>query len=207
MSLNSYTNFRTACYTWLDIATSDVTTTAMNDIIKAGELRVQRDLRIRQMERSFTRTMIADGTITVPADHLELKSAYIDGSPTVKLERVTVENIYDNYPTRSSQDKPRHMAREGNYWIFGPYPDSTYVVKGVEYAQPTAMADTEVLNSIFTQVADVYLFAALLESEPFIGRDSRYEIWERKYLTAINACNAQDNRERHSGSSMSVKVG
>ncbi len=135
MALNTYSDLVTAIGTWLnrtDLASY------IPDFIALAEERIYRSLRVKAMETALSST-ISSGAIAVPSDYIELKSAYIDGSPTYALERLSVEEIYTKYPTRSSQGKPLYIAREGASFIFGPYPDGAYTVKGIYYARLAAL--------------------------------------------------------------------
>ena len=115
------------------------------DLIRFGELRIYRDLRIRAMETALSDT-IASGVIAVPSGYVEMKHAYIDGTPVQRLTRKTAEWVYQNYPTRSSGGKPKFFAREAGNLIFGPHPDSAYTVKGIYYKRLTALGTSNQTN-------------------------------------------------------------
>jgi len=204
MSFANYTAFTTSLSSWMDIGTSDIGASLYADLITVAESRIFREARTRDMEESFS-TVIGSGTIGVPSGYLELKSAYIDSSPVQSLERRKAEWIYSEYPLRSSEGPPKYIAREGSTFIFGPYPDSAYTVKGVRYMQPTAISASSV-SSFFTNNPDLYLFACLAESEIIIGRDNRIPVWEAKYQKILAQVNGLDEREDQSGSNLQMRV-
>lgn len=201
MSFSSYANFRTAVSTWLDV--SDLTTAVVDDLITVGEDRVKAEVRHRSMETSLNST-VASGVISVPSDYFALKYAYVDTAPTKILDRVTAEEVYRSYPTRSSSGKPVVIAREGANFIFGPYPDSAYTIKGIYYARLTALSSS--LNTLFTLYPSLYLFAALSESEPILGRDPRIAVWESRYQNIRDKINLEDSQENVSMSSIAMRV-
>ena len=90
MALGTYSDLQTAIATWLN--RTDLTA-YIPDFIALAEERVYRNLRVKAMETALNDT-IASGVIAVPSDYIELKSAYIDGSPAYALERLSVEEIY-----------------------------------------------------------------------------------------------------------------
>jgi len=203
MSITTYSELKTAVGNWLN--RSDLTT-YIPDLVMLGEKRVYRDLRIRAMETALSST-ISSGVIALPSDYIELKSAYVDGSPTQILQRKTSEFIYTNYPARSSSGKPKFIGREGSSFIFGPYPDSAYTVKGIYYARLSALSTSNETNWFTTNAPDILLFASLIEAEVFIKNDERLPVWQTKYDQIAAQLTAEDQREQYSGSSLRMTVG
>lgn len=198
MAFTSLSGFKQAIIDHMALGASDIPQSNLSDLVTIAENKVQKQLRVREMETSLAATLGATGTCSVPTDLLELKFSYMDTSPVRKLERKTAEWIYEKYPNRSASGTEFFVAREGSSFIFGERGTSGRVMKGSYYAKPTAMSST--INSVFSAYPEVYLFAALSESEPFIGRDSRIPLWESKYQQYLQAANAQDKSEYHSGS-------
>lgn len=166
--------------------------------IQLAEFRIYRELRVRQMETVLNSTM-SSGQIAVPSGYRSLKFAYIDGTPVQKLERKDAEWIYHNYPTRSASSKPFYIARDGGNFIFGPFPDSAYTVKGVFYKQLDLLSDSNTSNWLITDAPDLIYFAALCEAKPWLGDDERIAIWERKYEVVKQRVQLADNAEEFSG--------
>jgi hypothetical protein len=198
MAITTYAELQTAVGNWLHRA--DLTS-IIPDLITIGEKRIFREVRVRVMESALN-SAISSGVLAVPADYLELKSAYIDGAPVSPLRRSTASEIYTEYPLRSSDAKPVKIAREGSNFIFGPYPDSDYTVKGIYYASPTTVSISA--NALFTANPDLYLFAALCEAAPYIGNDSRVTLWEQKYQSIKALMEQSDKREYGSGGGLQV---
>jgi hypothetical protein len=198
MAITTYAELQTAVSNWLHRA--DLAS-VVPDLITLGEKRIFREVRVRVMESALNGT-IASGVLAVPADYLELKSAYIDYTPVQQLQRATPSAIYNEYPLRVSTSKPRLIAREGSNFIFGPYPDGDYTVKGIYYAQPTTITSSD--NALFVANPDLYLFAALAEAAPYIGNDSRVGLWEQKYMSVKMDMEASDRREYGAGGGLQV---
>ena len=173
--------------------------------VQFGERRIYRDLRVRQMETALSDT-IAAGVIAVPDGYLEMKSAYINGAPARKLERKDAEWIYHNYPTRSADGTPKFFAREAGNFIFGPYPDSAYTVKGVYYKRLEPLSDSNTTNWLIDDAPDLILFASLCEAAPWMQDDQRIAIWEKKYDQIRARFQRNDEQEEFSGSPLAVTV-
>jgi hypothetical protein len=196
----TYSELQAAVKNWLKRGTE--LDSYLADIILAGEKRIFRKLRVRAMEEALSST-ISSGTIALPTGYVDLKFAYIDGSPVQNLQRKSADWMYLNYPTRASDGKPKFIAREGTNFIFGPYPDSGYTVKGVYYKRLTAVASSA--NTLFTDNPDLYLFAALAESSLFLGQDdNRPKIWEAKFNEILRDVQNEDSDEGTSGGVLSM---
>ena len=208
MSFSSYTNFGTSLATWLldsNTATiTDVGVTMVADLITVGESRMFREVRNRDMETAFSDSITA-GLMALPSSYLALKSAYVDSSPNISLERRPAEWIRLNYPQDTSSGMPNFIARYGTNFIFGPYPDSAYTFAGTYYKRLTAISGAA-LNALFTANPDLYLFACLAEGAMVIGQDPRLPIWEKKYQQILMQVNGEDTVEQGSGSSLQMRV-
>lgn len=203
MAITNYSELQTAVGNWLN--RSDLTS-YVPDLIMLGERRIYRKLRIRAMETALS-SAISSGVVAVPATYVALKSARIDGTPVQKLTRTSVDHIYEKYPTRSSQGRPGYIAREGSNFIFGPYPDSAYTVKGIYYARLTALSVSNTTNWFTDNAPDLLMWAALAESEVFLKNDARVSLWESKYKAALVDVQDEDDAENNSGSPLSARVG
>jgi hypothetical protein len=208
---DDYASFRSFVGVWLDV--SGLASGTLDSIISNAEKRIERGdgtpqepgLRVREMETAFSWTITGSGTISVPSDFIELKSARIDASPAVFLEKKSVDYVYKKYPYRdSNQGTPVVIAREAGNFIFGPSPDSTYTVKGVFYKRRTSMPSAGTVNGVFTAYPDLYLKAAVLEGEKFVGRDQRTAVWEPDFKRQLQSANKQNETEEYSGSSLRV---
>ena len=57
---------------------------------------------------------------------------------------------------------------------------------------------------MLTNNPDVYLYGSLMEAEPFLMNDARVQLWATAFKQAIADLQEQDNKDRHSGSTMRV---
>lgn len=173
--------------------------------IQFAQKRIYRDLRVKAMEASLSST-IASGVIAVPTGYVAMKYAYVNISPVQKLERKDAEWIYYNYPTRSADGSPLFFAREAENFIFGPYPDSTYTIKGVYYKRLTAFSADADTNWFITDAPDLLLFASLLEAELFTNNDQRAQVWGTRYNAEKERIQREDDAEEFSGGPIAMTV-
>jgi len=197
MSIATYVELKTAVASWIN--RSDLTATIV-DLVRLGELRVYRDMRIRAMETALSAT-ISSGVIAVPSGYVAMKYMRVNAK---KVQRKDAEWMYENYPTRSADGQPKFFAREADSFIFGPYPDSGYAVTGLYYKRLDALSDSNTTNWFTTNAPDLLLFAALCEAEPFLENDSRIPVWEGKYNAVKTRIQREDEEEEFSGSPLAV---
>ena len=201
MSITNYSELLTSVANWTH---DDNLTALIPDFVTFAENRIYRDLRIRAMETALS-TAISSGIVAVPSGYIEMKFAYVDGSS--KLQRKDSEWIYTKYPNRVADRQPFFFAREGENFIFGPYPDSGYTVKGLYYKKLAALSGQNETNWFTTNAPDLLLAATMLECMIYIQDDPRITLWEMKYNSIKDRIQKQDDDEEFSGSTLSVSVG
>lgn len=194
MALATYNDLLTNVAGWLH--RSDLTA-SIPDFVTLTESKINKALRVREMETT-TASTIASGVIAVPTNYVALKDAYISSSsPIGGLQRKTAEFIIDRYPNRVADKMPQAIARQGSNFIFGPYPDSNYVVTLVYYNRLTPLATA--VNSVYTNYPGLWLFGALAESAPFIKDDKRVTLWQIKFKELLEAIQDESDDEYLSG--------
>jgi hypothetical protein len=198
MAISTYAELQTAVANWIN--RTDLTD-RIKEFIALGEARINRDLRIRAMEAALSETM-SSGVVAVPSDYLDLKYAYIDGTPTRKLEYKTSEYIYDHYPTRSATSKPHFIAEDAGNFIFGAFPDSDYTVKGTYYKSLPALSDSNTTNWFTANASDLLLWAACLEAMTYTMEDERIELFAARYSAVKDEIQKAENRAKRAGSAM-----
>ena len=185
MSISTYAELKTAISSWAHRA--DLTA-YLDDIVTLAEKRIMREVRATEMETALS-VAISSGTATVPTGFLGLKNAYVDGSPTQKLYVVSLSQLFEKYPTRSSTTKPKFIAYDAGTFHFGPFPDSAYTIKGTYYKRQGPLFSG--VYDLFTNNPDLYLFACLAELETVLKNDPRVALWQAKYSSIRDAVNAE----------------
>jgi hypothetical protein len=203
MAISSAAELSTAICNWLDISSGQFAANQLTDLVMLGEKWIMRNVRNEDMEAALSVT-ISSGTATAPTGFLGLKYAYVDGSPTAKLIVKTPDQIYTSYPNRASTGKPAWIAYDAGSFIFGPYPDSTYTIKGTYYKRQGPLSSGT--YNLFTNNPDLFLFAALAESELVFGRDERVPLWMAKRDQIAQAVNTEARNIASSGG-MAITLG
>lgn len=188
MAITTYAELQSALTEWFH---RDDLNNVIPDLIMTGEKRIFREVRSRDMEATLS-TTISSGVIAVPADYVELRHAYIDGATAQALIRKSPHWIYYTYPKRSSDAKPKYIAEDNGNFIFGPYPDSNYTVKGTYFKRLTSVATSA--NALFTSNPDLYLYAALTIGKIYASNPAEAEAWEMAYTKIRDDINAEAAR-------------
>ena len=211
MALNTFSLVKAAVPSRIDVLTAQLNPTGadLEDLMLQAEERIYDDLMahggVRNWETALSLTITGTGTIAVPTDYLELKHAYIDQANAQWLERKSAEWVYRAYPKRSADGLPKTIAREGSNFIFGPYADSQYLVKGIYYGKPTSVVGSaSTFTGIFADHPLLLLFAGCVEAEQFIKRPDQIQLWESRYQQELERVIGKEMRERWSGSSLRV---
>jgi hypothetical protein len=178
VAITTFAELKTAMSNWLDVPSGQFATNQLDDLVMIGEKWINRNVRATEMETAMSVAISGSGTATVPTGFLGLKNAYVDGTPTQKLYVVSIGQLLDKYPMRSSDSKPKFVAYDVALFQFGPFPDSTYTVKGTYYKRQGPLSSS--VYDLFSNNPDLFLFAALCESEPVFGRDERMPMWKAK---------------------------
>jgi hypothetical protein len=203
MSLSNYSDLKTTVANYL--GRSDLTA-QIPTFISLAEIRLARQLRLRQMLKVVSSTTTAgDGTVGLPSDFLSVRDFYVDVSPRQPLSYLSPSAFTrDARPHESG--KPIFYTQRGLEFELAPKPDTAYVVVMLYYAKPTALSDTNASNVFMANCPDALLYAALLEAEPYIMNDARLATWTQLYSSAITSLAESDNSSEYAGVPLSMSV-
>jgi hypothetical protein len=203
MSYTSYSDLKTAIAGYL--ARSDLAT-QIPDFIRLAELRLRRDLRIRQMLKSVTTATVAgDSTVELPSDFLEVRDFVVIGNPVQPLNYSSPSAFNRN--TRSWEiGKPLDYTILANDFQLAPVPDAVYTVKMLYFAAPTFLGDSNTSNVFLANTPDALLYAALLEAEPYLMNDARLNTWGSMFDRAMSSITRSDQQGQYSGVPLAIKT-
>lgn len=199
--VTSYTTLQTAIADWL--ARSDLTSFIPNFVQnwEADFLREPKNFG-RWMETSAD-SAISSSVLAVPDAYLGLKYAYVSGSPSSRLDRMSLNQLYGRYPRGGDTGLPGWIAREGSNFVFGPAPDSDYTVHLVYWAKPTLIRDfasDAAAHWIIQNAPDIAIYGSLIAAEPFLQNDKRLAMWQAMYDRALASYRNLQRDEDVSGS-------
>jgi hypothetical protein len=205
MQFTNYTDFRIKALRLID--GDDVGTSFSMDsldlMIGMAENRVYRDLRASTMLEPLSQAVTAN-VAALPSDLIELKEAYFSGERP--LEIVPLDRLRRLVEDSVGAGVARYAAQDGDTLVF--WPQVTGTVIGKYYKRPTAMADETVWanQTTLARYPELFLFATLAESAPFIGEDARIPVWETKYAQALGAAKHDERVRAYGGGRLRIRT-
>lgn len=167
MSLGTFSQLKTAVESYLH--RTDLTP-MLPTFVSLAEAKLNRRLRLTAQESKVTGTAAA--SVALPDDFAELISlkVTIGGSTYPVSYRPTGK-------TKGEAGGVYYYTTTGLNMEFDPIPtDASYTL--TYYAKLTALEDADGgVNWLLTNAPDVYLYASLMEAEPYIKNDSRITTW------------------------------
>lgn len=208
MQFASYADFRAKVQQLFDgddISQSDISVGVLDLIIGAGEARIYRDVRSSTLDAPFSLTTTGNAA-TLPSDFIELRQGpFVAGYVQATYVPTEVfQNISALYP-RSTTHPVRYTLFDDTLQFYPALGDGS-VVTGRYYRQfPDLVVGG--LNAFFDRWEDLFVYAALAESAPFLGELQRLPIWEAKYKDIANSVNETERRRATRGSKLQMRVG
>lgn len=195
MALINYDDLKATVAGYL--ARSDLTAQIPN-FIRLAEVRLRRELRLRQMLKSSTTTMTGgDQTVTLPIDFLQLRDLFVATNPSRDLQYLSPSTFSRNGRTTES-GLPVFYTIIANEFMFAPVPDGNYTLQMLYYAAPEYLSATNPSNAFVASCPDLLLYASLLEAETYLMNDPRLQTWAALYDRGLAALNAADDASEHS---------
>lgn len=198
MSISTYNELQAAIASWLD---RDDLTARTPDFIRLAEARMSRELKIRELE-SRSQSEISDRYVDLPADFQDIRRVHLITDPITVLESVSPDAMITRY-YRTGTGRPRFYTIHSQLEL-NVVPDDPYTMEMVYFRSLTPLASGTACNVVLQNHPDLYLYASLVETSPFIGDDPRLQEWESMYHQRMTAANTIADRARH-GSGMTIR--
>lgn len=188
MALENYTDLKASVATWLH--RSDLTTEIVDGMTLA-EKRLNRKLRLLQMETDVTVTLADESdTITFPAgwlEHIDLRYDTDEYQPT----QVSLKDLHSL--TSISESRPNMYAVTSLY-RFNQTADKAYSMTNTYYKGFDL--ETDATNFLMTNAPDAYLYGTLLEMKAFVKDAKSIALWSTGLEVAIFDLNNKDAKSR-----------
>lgn len=206
MQFANYPAFRLALQVLIDgddVSQSNIQASTLDLIVSAGEQRVYRDVRSSTQDSALSVAVSTTNTAALPVDCLEVKSVYFPAFPSLTYSPYEVmETLLQR---GNSTGHARKYSLEGDNLIFFP-PQSSGTVLG-RYIKRFPDISTGISgNPFFARFPDLFMYAALAESGPYIGEITRLDEWKSRYLTIAQSANEFERRRATRGSKLSTRV-
>lgn len=178
----TYAELLTKVAAWMN---RDDLTAMIPDFVELAEERMNRYLRVRQMELALPVTAITANEITPAADVIDVKVLWVPNFEATPLKAQSLESVVANGP----EGFPTMYA-----WSIGNlYFDGAGDVQGVLYQRIPALA-TASTNWASTDAPSLYLFGTMLEAKLYVGDDAGAANWGARFQQVLDDLNGNDKR-------------
>lgn len=177
MAIGTYSELQSAVADWLN---RDDLTTVIPNFIELAEAELTRNLRHRKMITRASLTISAEYTAT-PSDWFQTQSLILETDPVTQLEYLTSEALNAKRANSVAAGKPLFFTMVGTEIQAYPSPDASYTGEIVYFAEIPALTDSNTSNWLLTLAPDIYLYATLIQSAPYLQDDARLQTWASLY--------------------------
>jgi hypothetical protein len=121
------------------------------------------------------------------------------------MDFVAEEGLLRSLKQGGQGGSARMYTQQGTNLLFWPALSNGTTVGG-RYYKKQADIGLGTLNAAFNRYPDVWLYAALAESAPFIGEDSRLAMWKQQYKARVLQANRNDRMRAAQGSRLTMRA-
>jgi len=163
------------------------------------EVRVRQMIRVRQQETS-TSIAFTSGTwsYALPSDFKSARVMYLNQDPIVTVTQDSLENIIAEYPSAAAGE-PRKFSVVGSSFYIRPPPDAGRSATLFYYRDLPSLSDTATSNWLLLECPNIYLYGACLELTPYLGDDSRIQVWKGAFDEAVGLLTGDNDATKWSG--------
>jgi hypothetical protein len=170
-----------------------------------AEAQMNRQIRHRKM------VVRADATLdtpyfAVPADWQENIRFQLNTNPITPLVYVTPEQMTEDSQVYITSGQPMFFTMVGQQFQILPAPDGSYTGELLYYGKIPSLSDAAPTNWLLTEAPDIYLYAALTQSAPYLKEDERTAVWAGYYQTLVNDMKLADERARIGNSKLVPRI-
>jgi len=166
---------------------------------------MNRQIRHRKMVTRATATLDTP-YFAVPADWKETIRFQLNTNPITPLVFVTPEQLLEDSQKYSSGNQPMFYTTIGLQFEVLPQPAGSYEAELLYYANLPSLSDAAPTNWLLTESPDIYLYATLIQSAPYLKEDERTPVWTAMYDRLVNDMLLADERARIGSSKLKARI-
>lgn len=198
MAINSYSTLQTGVANWLN--RSDLTA-RLPEFIRMAEDSLRRDGRVRRLRVNIA-FVIDAATKALPADFDGIESLSYDG-PTHfgELQKSSSGGLSAARGDFGSTGVPAVYALNiGDGTLeFSPVPDQEYTLRLAYWETVPYLGGAVLSNWLLEEASDIYMYATLMETAPYLKNDVRIPIWERELEKRLEGLRKRHYKKVYSG--------
>ena len=199
----TYTGLKASVADWLN--RQDLTS-QIPDFITIGEARMNRKLRVLQMETLSDGTS-SDGLVAVPSDWLETRTFRLE-DPTAgqQILEYVGEEEFDQLEASGLTSTTRYYTIINGAFQVLPVPTAAISYDLRYYAKIPALSATNASNWLLLKSPDLYLYSALLGATVFLKDDERLPIWAGAWNEITEDMKMESERAKRSTTRLRTRM-
>lgn len=165
--------------------------------LSMAEARLNREIRTREMESTQTYSSQSAQDLALPPSYLELIDFYETGAGGRTLSYLNPGQFWSLHSSRSGTAQPKYYTIIGDNLKLSPIPESAGRDYEVHfYAEVSPLTAASPTNSLLSKAPDLYLYATLLEAQPYLADQERALEFAALYDRAKESLLAADVRSK-----------
>lgn len=209
--ITDYTSLQAAVTEYLARDQDTTLIARIPTFVQLAEAKFNRQLFVRQMEQRASALVDLGSNepefISLPSDFQSMRRvrlSNVTGKPCLEFKSGTQMDEY-RFATSDVAARPCYFTVFGGELELAPTPDAAYAIEMV-YRQTIPPLASNGGNWLLTMAPDVYLYAALLESAPYIKEDARIQTWGLGFASALADLNNLGLTSTFNAGPMTVRV-
>lgn len=176
--------------------------------IQLAETELNRKLRTSDMESSYSLSISSDSH-SLPSDFLEPIEAYIidQSGRTRPLQFLSPLQFFKHQETHPTSGVPSVATVRGSTLYVSPSPSGTFDGSLLYYQQIPQLSDSNTTNWLIQKHPDLYLYASLAHSAPFLRDDDRIAVWAGKMDAILREIHLANENKKYGPSNMAASPG
>ena len=200
MAITTYSTLKDAIANWTN---RDDLTSRLDEFIDITESKMNRKLRLSEMETRATSTVDSEYT-ALPDDYLEIRNVQLNTNPVIPLEYLSPFQI-DLY-TDSATGQPKYYSIIGDEIQLYPAPDANYTIEITYYKKIITLDDTNVSNFVLDEWPDIYLHGCLQQAFTYLMNAESAMMHGQEFERLLVEINKQSKARKYSGSPMEIRA-
>ncbi len=209
MAISTYAELQSAVTNWL---ARSALADRIPEFITLAEAQLNLLLKCRDMEQRSTAVidMLAGEPefLSLPSDYQSMRRVRIS-SVTGKPRLIYVANAAMDemrYARANATGMPVYFTVIGSEMELFPTPDSAYTVEMTYRKLIPALASNPTGNWLLTSHPGAYLYASLMEAEPYMKNDARIATWAAKLATVVEQINLISDQAAFNAGPLTMRV-
>lgn len=179
--------------------------TFLPTFVEMAQARINRDVDVPEFETLATVEMVSgDRFISLPSDCKRLINVQISVASGRKiltpLSSAQMDAMYADIP----QGEPSNYAIYGNQIEVQPTPGDAYTMEIIYQYRPALFSNDSDTNALMDRCPNIYVYAAMLEAEPFRHGEERSEMWKQYYDAEVATLNEEAEDLKFSGGPIQI---